>query len=130
MKKIMMVAMIAVAMVGMIGCGADETKADLRWKNEHGSNVTDIQWISASQENQKWTGTWDNGTNNKTNYQGINKLDGHGECLFEDGTGIPQPIELDPNALAVEGISVNGSDNVVVTENAAATLVIKAILTK
>lgn len=128
MKKFILISIIAVAAMGMIGCGEDDgTSADLRWINKHGTDVTDIQWMSDSNENQKWSGTFANLA--PTNYQGISKLNGSGECIFADGTagGLPQPIELVDTDPAVEGVAVNGTNSVVISENAAATLVIGAI---
>ncbi|HNX25493.1 MAG TPA: hypothetical protein PKG60_15705 [Spirochaetota bacterium] len=126
MKKLVMLSMIALAAIGFIGCGSEDgTKADLRWINKQGNTVSEIQWMSSSREDQRWSGDYTT-INPTTAYKGISELNGNGECLFaDDGSGIPQPIVIDPLDPDQEGIAVPGADNVVVAENATATLVIQ-----
>lgn len=131
MKKFILISIIAVAAMGMIGCGEEDgTKADLRWKNKYSNNVSTIKWISNSKEDQTWDGTYDTTLNSTTGYRGINELSGSGECLFAGGSGVPEEIELDNTDPEREGIAVDGNQNVVITENAAATLIIKQPITK
>jgi len=58
MKKLILISMIAIAALGVIGCGEDdESKADLKWTNTTTSDLKDIVWTSGGKVDQAWAGT-------------------------------------------------------------------------
>jgi len=124
MKKFLVLAMIAFAAAGFTACDSDDSssdnsKADLKWRNEHASEVAEIKWIHDGKEDQSWGGTYGNG--DETGFKGISELSGSGEC--QEG-GATAEIELDTTAsTGTEQISASSA---VITENADATLVISA----
>ena len=132
MKKIIMLSIIAILAAGLTGCSTDptdNTKADMRWINKEGNTVSEIQWMSSSAEDQRWSGSFAN--TEPTGYKGITKLTGNGEALFaDDGSGIPQPIVVSTSDTDLAGISSNDGSSVTVAENANATLVIQTYTKK
>lgn len=115
-----MMVMVTVAMAGMIGCGADETKADLKWKNDVGASVQDIKWISGGTVDQSWDGI----TNDlaETSFKGIGELAGTADCL--DAAGDSATIGLTTSGSSGYTALTNGSSSATIQENAAAVLVI------
>lgn len=125
MKKFLVLAMIAFAAAGFTACDSDDSgssdssKADLKWKNEHSSEVAEIKWIHDGQEDQSWGGTFGNG--DETGFKGITELSGSGEC--QEG-GATAEIELDTqNSTGTDQISASSA---VIKENADAVLIISA----
>ncbi len=120
MKNFILMLILAIAAIGFIGCGEDDkTKADLKWKNNEGSSVSEIQWINSSTASvdQTWSGTTANGS--ETEFKGIKSLAGTGECV---SGGVGAKISFDTtNSTGVSSISSNSA---VVTENASAMLII------
>jgi len=126
MKKLIFISMIAVAAMGMIGCGEDDgTKADLRWNNESGGGVYDVKWVSSGTVNQSWSGdlTDNNTDTDVSDFKGITSLTGQGECL-----------DVDDRTTGSEGtpydISIDGALSHTVAENATETLNISGISAK
>ncbi len=95
MKKLILVSMIAVAAMGMPGCGEDDNfDAAVTWQNESGTELQDIRWVD---ENSVANARWDETVpNNDTSEQKIVTLEtGKGECL--DTAATPQEYEIEIN---------------------------------
>lgn len=124
MKKFILISIIAVAAMGMIGCGEDDgTKADIRWTNSVGTGeaVYDIQW-AGSKSIQTWNpgaanALADNATND---FKGVEDLTGEGSCLDLSTGG--------DNTINIEGDPDGGSYTI--PENSATTLVIDNLAKK
>ena len=71
---------LAILAAFLIGCGGD---TELRWNNDAGSKVEDIQWMQQSKVDQTWPGETQN--QQKTSSKEVNVLTGTGECLDFDG---------------------------------------------
>jgi len=124
MKKFLVLAMIAFAAAGFTACDSDDSssdksKADLKWRNDHSSEVAEIKWIHDGKEDQSWGGTY--ATDAETGFKGITELSGSGEC--QEG-GAPAEIQLDTaESTGTDDISASSA---VIAENADAVLVISA----
>lgn len=131
MKKFILISMIAVAAMGMIGCGEDDkTKADLRWGNDSGDNIQNIKWLKADRsEDQSWDGTL--ADTNYSSFKGISSLNGYADCLDKDGD--PANVTLattGSTGLTSSGFSSIGGDSATIQEDAAAVLVIDVVAKK
>lgn len=122
MKKLSVIILFAIAAFLFIGCGDDEGTG-LRWDNQSGQSVADINWQSTDGVNiyETWNAK-SYADLEKTEYKEIKKLRGQGECLFETD-GATAVIQVDTsNSSGIEPIS--SSTSIEVTNNADATLVI------
>lgn len=119
MKKFILISIIAVAAMGMIGCGEEDSfDAAVTWKNESGSEVQDIRWVD---ENSVANARWDETVpDDDTSEQKTVTLEtGRGECL--DTAATPQEYEIEING---------GSQSYTLAEGAAQTLRITNIQLK
>ena len=123
MKKYLFILIVAVAAFGFTGCSdsGDSSKADLKWSNASGGNVSDIKWMSDGKEDQSWDGTVADTA--ETSAKGITKLAGTGDCL--DNGGAASTIVLDTTTTPA-GVEQITSNSATIKENATADLVISA----
>jgi hypothetical protein len=115
MKKLSVIILFAIAAFLFVGCSDDEATS-LRWNNQSGSNLQDIQWVNNAAANQTWTGVVSDTT--ATDYREITKLNGTGECIFEGGD--PATISLTPGS----GVVSASTNSAQIEENVDATLII------
>lgn len=115
MKKLSVILLFAIAAFVFTGCSDDEATS-LRWNNQSGSNLEDIQWINNAAVNQTWNGVVSD--TNATDYREITKLNGEGECIFEGGG--PATISL----TAGSGVVSASTNSAQIEKNADATLII------
>jgi len=129
MKNNLIILLMAIAAFGFSGCSPqDDTKADLKWKNNAGAAVQDIKWVKGGDVDQSWDGTTADLA--ETSPKGITELAGAGECL--DNSGTPSTIKI--VASGSEGFVAGTLDDTgtneaaTIEKNAAATLVINSIV--
>lgn len=128
MKKIIMISMIAIAAIGMIGCGEEEGTT-LKWTNSSPVNLAEISWGSGTGTPDQTWGNYTSGTGinnvpigNTTESKGIEVLTGQGDAVDEDG-GV-SIVELDAGENVV-AVNVGGNpSNAQIKENADARLII------
>lgn len=126
MKKIILISMIAIAAMGMIGCGEDdESKADVKWTNNSGTAIKDIVWISGGKTDQVWAGDVSATTGSETAFKEIKELAGEGDCV--DSEGAAATITLDPSST---GVAATSGSSAVIIENATANLIISGVAKK
>lgn len=128
MKKFILISIIAVAAMGMIGCGEeDKTKADLMWRNSDPTDtVNTIQWVNNGKADQTWDGNCTAG-GGETAFKGIEELAGQGECFIGSS---PASITLDTTASTGVVSGTISTNSAVIQENAAAVLVIQSAAKK
>ena len=125
MKRIIILSMIAIAAAGFISCSEDEeTKADLKWRND-AATVSEIQWVKSGSTSvdQTWSGTYN--TTDETAFKGIKELNGSGECV---SGGDVATILLDTTSST--GTTAISSGSASIQENADAMLVISSTAKK
>jgi len=126
MKKIIILSMIAFVAAGIIGCTPkDETKADLRWKNNSNAALVNISWSSNGSSDQTWASVGDT-ADATTEYKGIKELAGTGDAVF--ATGGTAVLDLTTNS-STDVIYASGSA-ATIKENGAATLNINGAAAK
>ena len=106
---------LAILAAFLIGCGGDNT--ELRWDNDAGSSVQDIQWMQNIRVDQRWPG--ETRDQQKTSLREVNALEGTGECLDFEGeaaiitarnekgqTGVAMRLtENEANELIIAGVA-------------------------
>jgi|GEM_PF-1107505 len=127
MKTKILTGILAVSAMFFMACGDDDdgTKADLKWKNSSSASVSSIKWKSGSSTDQTWDETV--ADTKESQYKGITKLSGSGECL--DDQGDTATIAFDSNA-SNENVSIDTINTATVTEDSTAAIVISQVSKK
>ncbi len=106
MKKTLLFAAAFALAAAAVACDSGDQKADLRWNNRSAQMVQDVEWVAESGTDQTWEGQYED--QESTEYKGVNKLTGSGECL--DAYGSSSQIVLDGGEMAASLVEDEAND--------------------
>ena len=95
----------------LIGCG---NNTELRWENDYGPTVREIQWLNEKGVDQEWRE--DLPDQQKTSFKEVNVLTGQGEC-FDPTLGEAAEIVF-PNGKQTAILSDGSSNELTISRTA------------